>query len=127
MDVEYAQTEPLEHWCDRTDGHFDQSLFVACTVTSDYTAHPNWLVVDAGDKVPLICGASVLTGLSQAVSPGSAFVQVAGSPELTYRRGGDEHGALRWMMHLINLRTVQGSSKALQKCLLLSQSAVKCC
>lgn len=75
MDNEYGQTEP----CEATQGHFKQSLFVLTTIMSDASAHPKWLVVDAGDK---------------AIHPGNAVVKVDGYPELSYRRGGDEHGII---------------------------------
>ena len=75
MDVEYGSTEA----CDEGDGHFDHALFVLTTVTSDTSAHPKWVVVDAGDK---------------AIHPGSASIKVDKYPDLTFRRGGDEHGIL---------------------------------
>ena len=75
MDNEYGQTEP----CESTQGHFEQSLFVLTTIMSDASAHPKWIVVDAGDK---------------AIHPGNAAIKVSGYPELSYRRGGDEHGII---------------------------------
>ena len=72
-----------------TSSPFQQSLFVVCTVVSDWDVHPGsadephsgWIVVDAGSK---------------AIHPGSVDVQIAGNcvsdlgaqlPRLTYRCG----------------------------------------
>ena len=57
MDGEYGQTSP----CDGT--HYDNALFVLTTVMSDSSAHPDWVVVDAGDKAvhPGNAGITVLT------------------------------------------------------------------
>lgn len=89
MDVEYGQTEA----CD--DGiHFEHALFVLTTVTSDANAHPKWVVVDAGDK---------------AIHPGSASIKVHEYPDLTFRRGGDEHGILEGpedILKQLNIGTV---------------------
>ena len=72
-----------------TSSPFKQSLFVVCTVVSDWDVHPGsadqphsgWIVVDAGSK---------------AIHPGSVDIQIAGNcvselgaqlPRLTYRCG----------------------------------------
>eukprot|EP00658_Telonema_sp_P-2_P080160 TRINITY_DN7920_c0_g1_i2.p1 TRINITY_DN7920_c0_g1~~TRINITY_DN7920_c0_g1_i2.p1 ORF type:complete len:243 (+),score=47.61 TRINITY_DN7920_c0_g1_i2:163-891(+) len=71
MDQEYRCTDPVD------SEHYEHALFVGSTVVSDSSTHPGWLVVDAGDK---------------AISAGAACVVIAGHADLSYRRGGDEHG-----------------------------------
>lgn len=86
MDVEYSSTEA----CDKK-GHYDNALFVQTTVTSDSSTHPQWVVVDAGDK---------------AIHPGNASIKVYGYPDLTFRRGGDEHGILEGPKAVLNQLTI---------------------
>ncbi len=86
MDGEYGKTKP----CD--DTHYDNALFVLTTVMSDSSAHPDWLVVDAGDKAvhPGSAGITVLNaGYDPTTGRYDPSVHASG---LTYRRGGDEHG-----------------------------------
>lgn len=86
MDGEYGKTEP----CD-DNRHYENAMYVLATVVSDSTSHPDWVVVDAGDKA-VHGGAVGITvmgpGFNPATGPGG------GCSGLTYRRGGDEHGII---------------------------------
>ena len=86
MDGEYGKTNP----CD--DEHYDNALFVLTTVMSDATAHPDWLVVDAGDKA-VHPGSAGITVLDADYDPNTGrYNPLTHASGLTYRRGGDEHG-----------------------------------
>ena len=91
MDGEYGQTSP----CDGT--HYDNALFVLTTVMSDSSAHPDWVVVDAGDKAvhPGNAGITVLTpGYDPTTGIYNPSLLPLHSSGLSYRRGGDEHGII---------------------------------
>lgn len=97
MDGEYGNTEP----CDDNQ-HYRNAMYVLATVVSDTTSHPDWIVVDAGDKA-VHGGAVGITVMGPDFDPSTATTaEISATKGLTYRRGGDEHGIIEGPREVLN-------------------------